>query len=414
MPVPQKKQPALAPKPAPKPAPKGAPMPMVKSKPQFPGPKQQPAPGAGAGAGAGGGSGEVSPIRAAPPKPLKATPPVKQQPVAPAAPAVAPTAAATEAVPTSRREEVPVAETASPANWPGSLPAFDVFCKELDEVFDGSLRKSIGGAASASLPAATCSAGYAVCTMDGHVHTHGAESGTFSLQGAVWALLFSMCAPAKAAEYIGKEHVPSSDAASAVHARAPNPLTRAGGLVLSALSLAEAPGGESWERLDAVVAAASALAGSPVGYSMSAYAKARKGSENAWANAYALRGAGNLPGNAGVAEVADFFFQVNALQMTAAQAATFAAAVANDGVSPKTGVKTEGCFAQTISMTSSMGVARDCQQKLPSVGGESGVVLVFIPHVCGIAVFSKEVDAGGLSLAGSEFVRQIAAKYKFK
>ena len=65
-------------------------------------------------------------------------------------------------------------------------------------------------------------------------------------------------------------------------------------------------------------------------------------------------------------------------------------------------------------MASAMGIAYDAQQKLPSAGGESGVVLVFIPHVCGIAVFSPELGKDGVSVAGADFVHKIAAKYKFK
>lgn len=347
--------------------------------------------------------------------------PMKQQP----APAHAPA----ETVPTPRKEEVPesapapapaagpaapaataaAAEPSAPANWPESLPAFDVFCNELNEIFEAALGKSGSGSVSTNFPATKCSAGYAICTADGHVHTHGAEGGALTLQGAVWPLLFALCDPAKAAEYIDKEH--ASNGITAVYTRAPNALTKAGGLVLSALNLAEAPAGEPWERLEAIAAAASALAGSTVGYSMGAYTKAKRGSESAWANAYALRAGGNLPGNNGVAEVADFYFQANALQMTVAQAATFAAAIANEGVSPKTGVKTEGCFEQVISMTSTMGIARDCKQKIPSVSGESGVTLMFVPEVCGIAVFSKEVDDNEVSVVGAEFARQIAAKY---
>ena len=375
----------------------------------------------------------------APPKPAaaaaaKPTLPVKKQPQQPAETPISAAPKEEEKEEKEEEEEMPApakevaAEAASPAaataatapaNWPGTLPAWDVFCKELEDIFDAAVEGSSSsrgaGAPSQNLPAARCGAGFAVCTMDGHVHTHGAGcgDGAFSLQGAVWPLLFGLCPPGKAAEYIGKERC-ADDASGAVHSRAPNPLTKAGGIALSAIELAEAPAGEPWERLDAIAAAAGALAGSPVGFSMAAYAKAKRHSEAAWANGYALRAAGNLPGTAGVADVMDFFFQVNALQTTIAQAAVLAAAIANDGVSPKTKARTGGSFAQTVSMASAMGIAYDAQQKLPSAGGESGVVLVFIPHVCGIAVFSPELGKDGVSVAGADFVHKIAAKYKFK
>lgn len=62
-------------------------------------------------------------------------------------------------------------------------------------------------------------------------------------------------------------------------------------------------------------------------------------------------------------------------------------------------------------MTQFMSVSGGLSQ--PSVNGSSGMSIMSIPGVCGIAVLSPALSSDGSSYQGVEFLKQILSKYKF-
>lgn len=280
----------------------------------------------------------------------------------------------------------------------------------------GSIRPASDSAPSPNVPSCGAGVSLAVCAMDGQTFTHGgvASSGDpVTAQGAIWPLLFATASAEDVSKYVGKD----AKLPDGVATKAPNPWCPAGGIALSAVHCARGERRPAWERLAALAEQASGLAGRKLGFSMPAYLRAKDASEQQWATVYAMKAAGSLPDGVSAADAMHFFLQANSIEMPLAAAATYAAALANDGVCPATRKKVLPGGAKALwASLSALGLGHDQPQKLPSVGGESGLVLIVVPHVVGIAVYSHEISAaaGGCSVVGCEFLKQLSAKYRFK
>uniref|UniRef100_A0A914V5P7 glutaminase n=1 Tax=Plectus sambesii TaxID=2011161 RepID=A0A914V5P7_9BILA len=116
----------------------------------------------------------------------------------------------------------------------------------------------------------------------------------------------------------------------------------------------------------------------------------------------------------------DFYFQLCSLEANCESLAVMAATLANGGVCPLTGVK---CLANrpcrdVLSLMYSCGMYDYSGQfafhvGLPAKSGVSGAMIVVIPNLMGICMWSPPLDKMGNSVRGVEFCKEMINKFKF-
>ena len=114
----------------------------------------------------------------------------------------------------------------------------------------------------------------------------------------------------------------------------------------------------------------------------------------------------------------EFYFQGCSIEVDAQMLAVAAASLANAGVCPLTEdpVFSPGTVQSCLSLMSSCGMYDFSGEfaftiGLPAKSGVSGAVMLVIPGLMGICVWSPRLDEHGNSVRGIEFCRKLAAAY---
>uniref|UniRef100_A0A914XPM5 glutaminase n=2 Tax=Plectus sambesii TaxID=2011161 RepID=A0A914XPM5_9BILA len=121
-----------------------------------------------------------------------------------------------------------------------------------------------------------------------------------------------------------------------------------------------------------------------------------------------------------IRDTLDFYFQLCSLEANCESLAVMAATLANGGVCPLT---SEKCLANrpcrdVLSLMYSCGMYDYSGQfafhvGLPAKSGVSGALIVVIPNLLGICMFSPPLDKMGNTVRGVEFCKLMINKFKF-
>ncbi len=341
-----------------------------------------------------------------------------------------------------------------------SIPDFSYFAKNLDNMFDEVKKIKSGELASYIPPLANVDPdqfGVAIVTTDGQIYQRGDSEVDFSIQ--------SMCKPFNycfAMEKLGLEKVhqhvgqePSGRqfddltllARSAVGQlnRIPfNPMVNAGAIMTAGLI---EPENSHSQRLRYIRQQFGRLIGWSPKDEFSAelprFNKDMARQENFTgynniAMGYLLMATGNLPhtktklhndihpdqdefdfySEPAVTEALKLYFSICSLEMTSVNFATAAATLANSGVCPISqdrvlSQKTvRNCLPvlQTSGMYNASGTFFQ-QVGLPAKSGVGGGVILIVPRLMGICIFSPRLDKQGNSVRGIEMAKKITSKY---
>ena len=341
-----------------------------------------------------------------------------------------------------------------------SIPDFTYFAKNLNDMFDEVKKVKSGELASYIPPLANVDPdqfGVAIVTTDGQIYQKGDSEVDFSIQ--------SMCKPFNycfAMEKLGLEKVhqhvgqePSGRqfddltllAKTAVGQlnRIPfNPMVNAGAIMTAGLI---GPEESHSQRLRYIRQQFGRLIGWSPKDNFSAelprFNKDMARQENFTgynniAMGYLLMATGNLPhtktklhndihpdedefdfySEPAVTEALKLYFSICSLEMTSVNYATAAATLANSGVCPISqdrvlSQKTvRNCLPvlQTSGMYNASGTFFQ-QVGLPAKSGVGGGVILVVPRLMGICIFSPRLDKQGNSVRGIEMAKRITSKY---
>ena len=121
-----------------------------------------------------------------------------------------------------------------------------------------------------------------------------------------------------------------------------------------------------------------------------------------------------------LSEALDFYFQLCSLEVTCETAAVMAATLANGGVCPLTEERCIGSrpCRDVLSLMNSCGMYDYSGQfsfhvGLPAKSGVSGLLIVVIPNLVGIALWSPPLDKMGNSCRGVAFCKELINRFNF-
>ncbi|WP_414166718.1 glutaminase A [Streptoverticillium reticulum] len=261
-----------------------------------------------------------------------------------------------------------------------------------------------------------------VCTVDGQRFSIGDAGVRFCLQSVSktvnYCLTLEEHGPDTVHRHVGRE--PSGQGFNELtfnKAGLPhNPMINAGAIMSCALIQ---QGLDAADRFDFVADAWRRLAGGrAVGFNNSVYLSERTTADRNFALGYSMRERGAFPPGTDLLDTLDFYFQCCSIELTARHLAIAAASLANAGVCPLTGdrVFSAGTVRHCLSLMSSCGMYDFSGEfaftiGLPAKSGVSGALMLVVPQLMGIAVWSPRLDAQGNSVRGIEVCRRLVDCY---
>jgi glutaminase len=262
----------------------------------------------------------------------------------------------------------------------------------------------------------------AVCTVDGQRFAAGDAGTAFCLQSVSKTVAYCLALDEHGAEavheHVGREPSGRSFNELALNPKGlpHNPMVNAGAIMTSSLIR---PDLGIADRFDLVAATWARLAGGGrVGFNNAVYLSERQTADRNFALGYSMRESGAFGPGTDLTQTLEFYFQGCSIEVDAQMLAVAAASLANAGVCPLTEdpVFTPGTVQSCLSLMSSCGMYDFSGEfaftiGLPAKSGVSGAIMLVIPGLMGIAVWSPRLDELGNSVRGIEFCRQLAAAY---
>merc|ERR1712110_567443 len=156
------------------------------------------------------------------------------------------------------------------------------------------------------------------------------------------------------------------------------------------------------------------------GYNNSVYHSEKATADRNFALAHFMREMGSFPKNTRIHDTLDFYFQCCSIEVTSRSMATIAATFANSGICPISEKKvfSPETVKNCLSLMYSCGMYDFSGEFAFSVGvpaksGVSGALMIVIPNVMGISVWSPRIDEMGNSVRGIDFCKELVKKYNF-
>lgn len=308
-----------------------------------------------------------------------------------------------------------------------AIPDFADFQHDLEEIFKKVKVNKSGEVASYIPQLGRVNPQHfavSVCTVDGQRFSLGDAQTDFCLQSVSKPISYCLAleehGEEKVHDHVGRE--PSGRGFNELtlnnEGLPHNPLINSGAIMSCSLIK---PKQALADRFEYVSRTWQRLAGNGrIGFNNPVYLSERETADRNFALGYFMREKKAFPEGTDLVEALEFYFQCCSIEVNADELAIVAASLANGGVCPTTG---DGVFQpQTVqnclSLMSSCGMYDFSGEfafsiGLPAKSGVSGGILVVIPQVMGIAIWSPRLDALGNSVRGLEFCRELVRKFNF-
>jgi glutaminase len=266
--------------------------------------------------------------------------------------------------------------------------------------------------------------GIALCAVDGQRHAVGDTAVAFCLQSVCKPINYCLALEEHGADlvhrHIGRE--PSGRGFNELtlnnEGLPHNPMINSGAIMATSLIK---PGHDIADRFGHVADAWRQLAASTaIGFNNSVYLSERKTADRNFALGYMMRERGAFPDGVDLTETLEFYFQCCSIEADAQSVSVAAATLANYGVNPLTGerVFAPATVRKCLSLMSSCGMYDYSGEfaftiGLPAKSGVSGALMLVVPGVMGVCVWSPRLDALGNSVRGVEFCKQLVDRCHF-
>jgi glutaminase len=306
-----------------------------------------------------------------------------------------------------------------------AVPDFPALTNDIDRMYRELLRVRSGAVAD-YIPQLRRvdpeQLGIAVCTVDGQRFSAGDAQVAFCLQSVSKTVSYCLALEEHGVDavhrHVGREPSGRSFNELALNPKGlpHNPMVNAGAIMTTSLIRPEE---DIADRFDHVAATWRRLAGGRrAGFNNAVYLSERQTADRNFALGYSMRESGAFRPGTDLTQTLEFYFQSCSIEVDADMLAIAAASLANAGVCPLTEdpVFTPGTVQNCLSLMSSCGMYDFSGEfaftiGLPAKSGVSGAVMLVIPGLMGICVWSPRLDEHGNSVRGIEFCRKLVAEY---
>eukprot|EP00096_Caligus_rogercresseyi_P003195 TRINITY_DN1586_c0_g1_i10.p1 TRINITY_DN1586_c0_g1~~TRINITY_DN1586_c0_g1_i10.p1 ORF type:complete len:349 (+),score=119.06 TRINITY_DN1586_c0_g1_i10:851-1897(+) len=201
-----------------------------------------------------------------------------------------------------------------------------------------------------------------------------------------------------------------------------NPLLNSGAIMSSAMLLNLIhPEMKMSEKFDYVMEYLRKMAGGEqIGFNNSVFLSERDSADRNYALAYYMKEKKCFPKGFELQNCLDFYFQTCAMEVTCETVSVMAATLANGGQCPITEESTlhPDSVRDVLSLMHSCGMYNYSGEfafnvGLPAKSGVSGALVLVIPNIMGIALWSPPLDALGNTVRSVEFSQELVKIFNF-
>ncbi|XP_077292117.1 glutaminase isoform X2 [Arctopsyche grandis] len=311
------------------------------------------------------------------------------------------------------------------------VPDFQDFIKDIEEMYWLAKSNSDGKVASYIPQLARMNPDYwgiSVCTIDGQRFSIGDTAIPFTLQSCSKPLTYAMAletlGPDVVHSFIGTE--PSgrnfNELVLDFNMKPHNPMINAGAILVCAiLKTLVKPEMTLAEKFDYVMDFFKRMAGNePLSFNNATFLSEREAADRNYALGFYMREHKCYPDKTNLRECMDFYFQCCAMEANCDVSSVIAATLANGGICPITDEKVlkAESVRNVLSLMHSCGMYDYSGQfafkvGLPAKSGVSGAMLIVVPNVMGICVWSPTLDPLGNSCRGLQFCGELVERFNF-
>ena len=307
------------------------------------------------------------------------------------------------------------------------IPDFKSFCKEVENIFLETTKNKSGKVADYIPQLARVNPeqfAISICTVDGQRFSIGDSDVNFCLQSSCkpinYCLALEELGEEKVHKHVGREPSGQSFNELALNLKGlpHNPMINAGAMMSCALIDRE---NNVADRFDKVNKTWQALCGEkPVSFNNSVYLSERQTADRNFALAYFMREKNAFPEKTNLTETLEFYFQCCSIESNTYDLSTAVATLANAGTNPLTGevIFKSSTVQNCLSLMLSCGMYDFSGEfafkiGLPAKSGVSGALMLVIPNVMGISIWSPRLDEVGNSVRGVEFCNRLTERFSF-
>ncbi|KAI1707386.1 glutaminase domain-containing protein [Ditylenchus destructor] len=309
------------------------------------------------------------------------------------------------------------------------IPEWATFVQQIAEIFEKCAEYTHGQVATYIPQLARAEPerwAVSICTVDGQRHSWGeAREARFCLQSVAKPFSYAIAIEELGADfvhrYVGQE--PSGRFFNAIcldHANRPhNPMINAGAIVVASLLKQSEP---LSDRFDFIIKNIKKFAGGGyVSFDNSTFLSERESADRNYALAYFMREHKCFQSaSVNIQDTLDLYFQLCSIKTNTESLAVMAATLANGGVNPLTEerIVCNRAVRDTLSLMLSCGMYDYSGQfafnvGIPAKSGVSGDMIIVIPNVMGIALFSPRLDQLGNTVRGVKFAEELVDTFNF-
>jgi len=311
------------------------------------------------------------------------------------------------------------------------IPAFDAFCENIAAIYEKCKELDSGtcgihGDAGSEMEEKW---GVSICTVDGQRFSIGDANEAFPVQSTSTPVTYGICLNELGEDlthkYQGRESSgrDSNEIVLGPSGKPFNPYINSGALMSAALilKLVRPDLKDMASKFDYVHEFFRDMAGDEhVGFNNSSFLAERNMADRNYSLAYFMRENGCFPKGTDINKVLEFYCQLCSLELTCESASVVAATIANGGVCPITSKKVLNPenVLNVRSLMYSCGMYNYSGKfafmvGLPAKAGGSGSLMVVIPNVMGISLWSPPLDGHGNSVRGLQFCKELINLYHF-
>ena len=305
------------------------------------------------------------------------------------------------------------------------IPEFESFTERVTDLYE-SVKPNRSGHVADYIPQLSRVNpeyfGISICTVDGQRFSIGDTDRNFALQSVSktinYAIALELNGEEKVHQHVGRE--PSGLAFNSLtlnHDGLPhNPMVNAGAIMCGSLIN---PHQSMHDRLDLVMKTWQKLMGgaAPV-YNDKMYQSERKTGDRNFALFYFMREHKAFAERYSLDKVLEFYFKCCSIEVKCSELAMAGATLANSGICPFTNerVFNDDTVKDVVSLMSTCGMYDFSGEYffkvgIPTKSGVSGGLMLVIPNVMGISIWSPRLDSFGNSVRGIEFCEKLVKLY---
>lgn len=308
------------------------------------------------------------------------------------------------------------------------IPNFNDFTEDIKKIYNKCLLNTDGKIATyipglAKIPENKF--GLSITTIDGQRYNIGDSNDYFCLQSCSkiinYCLAIEKHGIEKVHKHVGRE--PSGNKFNALildkSNRPHNPCINAGAIMTCALL---EPEENPSEKYDELINIWEKLSGNidKIGFNNGIYISEKDSADRNWSLAYFMKEHNAFPGTPHLRKILEFYFQCCSIETNTKSLSIVGSTLANGGINPLTNEKifSSETVRYCLSIMSFAGMYDYSGEfgfliGLPAKSGVAGGIILVVPNLMGVAIWSPKLDEYGNSVRGIDFCNELVKTFNF-